>query len=295
MQISKRQTVHRSRLIPLACLLVVSAAGIGAQAQPAPQPPPVAPAFKLVLEPRALDLLKATSARLAAARAMSFTATVGYEHPSKLGPAILYTVRYDVTTQRPDKFRVMTVGDGPASEFYYDGKSMMAFAPAENLVAVATAPSTTDAALEAVFRTADIYYPFTDLLLADPYAALADRLILAFTIGPSAVVGDTRTEMVAVANNDVFLQIWIGADNKLPRRIRAIYKVDPLRLRHDMVLSNWQLDAVIAPDAFALTRARSARPIAFASPVRAQPAGTSRPDAPRLPPAGATPPQSKPQ
>jgi hypothetical protein len=32
---------------------------------------------------------------------------------------------------------VITSGDGPASEFYYDGKVMMAFEPAANLVAVA--------------------------------------------------------------------------------------------------------------------------------------------------------------
>ena len=115
-------------------------------------------------------------------------------------------------------------GDGPASEFYYDGKTMMAYAPAENLVAVADAPPTIDAALKAAFDMAAIYFPFTDLLVADPYAALTDGAILAFYIGPSAVVGGTKTDMVAWANNDVFLQIWIGADDKLPRRIRAMYR-----------------------------------------------------------------------
>ena len=78
-----------------------------------------------------MDLLKATSARLAAAKSMSFTATVGYEFPSKLGPPIAYTMRYDVTMQRPDKLKIVMPGDGPASEFYYDGKTMMAYAPAE--------------------------------------------------------------------------------------------------------------------------------------------------------------------
>ena len=62
-----------------------------------------APEFKIVLEPRAIDLLKAMSARLAAAKTMSFTAVAGYEFPSKLGPPIVYTTRYDVALQRPDK------------------------------------------------------------------------------------------------------------------------------------------------------------------------------------------------
>ena len=56
-------------------------------------------------------------------------------------------------------------GDGPASEFYYDGKTMMAYAPAENLVAVADAPPTIDAALEAAYNKAAIFFPFTDLLV----------------------------------------------------------------------------------------------------------------------------------
>ena len=230
-----------------------------------------APEFKLVLEPRAMDLLKATSARLAAAKSMSFTATVGYEYPSKLGPAIVYTTRYDVTMQRPDKLKVIMPGDGPASEFYYDGKAMIAYAPAENLAAVADAPPTIDAALKVAYDTAAIYYPFTDLLVSDPYMALTTGAILAFYIGPSGIVGGTKTDMVAWANNDVFLQIWIGADDKLPRRIRAIYRMDPAGLRHEMEISNWQLDGAIAPDAFASQKAQAAGRIAFLSPAALPP------------------------
>ena len=234
---------------------------------------PAPPEFKLVIEPRAMDLLKATSARLAAAKTMSFTAVVGYEYPSKLGPPIVYTTRHDVTMQRPDKLKVITPGDGPASEFYYDGKAMMAYVPAEDLVAVADAPPTIDAALKAAYDTAAIFFPFTDLLVDDPYAALTDGAILAFYIGPSAVVGGVKTDMVAWANNDVFMQIWIGADDKLPRRIRAVYRDDPLALRHEMDLSNWQLDPALAPDAFASQKAQAGKRIAFMSPARAAPPG----------------------
>jgi hypothetical protein len=46
--------------------------------------------------------------------------------------------------QRPDKLRVIRVADGPSSEFYYDGKTMLAFAPVEKLVPIADAPATID-------------------------------------------------------------------------------------------------------------------------------------------------------
>lgn len=103
---------------------------------------------------------------------MAFTATVGYEYPSRLGPPLPYTVRDEVLMQRPDRLRVITPGDGQASQVFSDGRTIMAFAPER-----------------------------------DP---------------------------VAIANKDVFLQIWIGVNDKLPRRIRAVYAADRLRLRHQI-------------------------------------------------------------
>jgi hypothetical protein len=296
-----------ARLIALVAALLL-AGGVAAQS-PAPAAKPAAPAkstkqakpakkpatpdFKLVLEPKAMDLLKATSARLAAAKAMSFTATIGYEYPSKLGPPIVYTTRYDVTMQRPDKLRIISPGDGPASEFYYDGKAMMAYAPAEDLVAVADAPPTIDSMLKSAYDTAALYYPFTDVIVSDPYAALTDGAILAFYIGPSGVVGGTKTEMVAWANNDVFLQIWIGVDDKLPRRIRAVYRDDPMALRHELELSNWQLEPTIAADAFASSKAQAAKRIAFQSPAKAAPPGVKPLAMPKA--AKAAPPKAQPK
>src|SRR5262245_14918210 len=234
------------------------------------------------LEPKAIDLLKAASSRLAAARTMRFTAVISYESPSLLGPPLVYTTTSEVTLQRPDKLRVITPGDGPASEFYYDGKTMVAFEPAANLVATADAPSTIDAALKAAYDTAAIYFPFTDVIVADPYKDLADGLKHAFYIGQSHVVGGTTTDMVAIVNNWVFEQIWIGADDKLPRKVRATFLADPARLRHEMELSNWQLDATVSADAFASSNATSATRIAFTRPDLKLPPGL-KPPAPGKP------------
>jgi hypothetical protein len=225
------------------------------------------------LEPKAIELLKAASSRLAAARSMSFTAVISYESPSLLGPPLVYTTRSEVTLQRPDKLRVITSGDGPASEFYYDGKTMVAFAPAKNHVAVAEAPPTIDAALKAAYDAAAIYFPFTDVIVADPYGAIADGLTHAFYIGQSHVVGGTTTDMVAYANDSVFVQIWIGAEDKLPRRLRAVYRDDPARLRHQLELSNWQLDVAIPADAFVSSSVTSATRIEFARPDPQLPPG----------------------
>ena len=224
------------------------------------------PSVKMGLEPKAVELLKAACGKLAAVRTVSFTAVVTYENPSRLGTPLAYTTKSEVTLQRPDKLRVITPGDGPASEFYYDGHTMTAFSPASNLAATATAPSTIDAMLKTAYDSAAIYFPFSDLIVADPYKDLSEGLVLAFYIGQSTVVGGTKTDMVAYADNDVFAQIWIGVEDKLPRMIRAVYRKDAARLRHQLEISNWQLDAPVPADAFVSKDAGKAKPIAFAHP-----------------------------
>jgi hypothetical protein len=235
-----------------------------AAAKRAPQAAPVT--FQAGIEPRAVDILKAASARLAAARSMTFTAVVSYESPSRLGPPLVYSTRSQVILQRPDKLKVVTSGDGPPSEFYYDGKAMMALSPAENLAAVSDAPPTIDAALQKAYDTAAIYFPFTDVIVMDPYKDIADGLTTAFYIGQSIVVGDTTTDMVAYVTGDVFVQAWIGTQDKLPRRIYAVYLNDPIRLRHVLQLSDWQLDAAIPANTFVSASAASAARIAFEPP-----------------------------
>src|SRR5437870_9156024 len=232
---------------------------VAAEASPAPEATPA-------LEPKAIEILKAASSRLAAARTLKFTAIEFYESSSRQGHPLSVTTKSEVTLQRPDKLRVIMSADGPASEFYYDGKKMMAYAPAENLVAVADAPPTIDAALEVAHRSAAIYFPFADWIVADPYKEMSEGMNLAYYIGQSRVVGGTTTDMVAYIDSGVFVQIWIGAEDKLPRLLHAIYLDDPERLRHNLILSDWQLDPAVPTDSFSSSKAASANPMPFAHP-----------------------------
>jgi hypothetical protein len=275
--------IHRMwRIATLLVALVVVLAAAGAQAAPASKKArshhkEVAPPPEPKVEPKATDILKAASARLAAAHSLAFTAVISYESPSRYGPPLVYTTRSEVAVQRPDKLRVITPGDGPASDFYYDGKTMTAYAPFEGLVAIADAPPTIDATLKAAYDKAAIYFPFTDVIVADPYADIADGLKLAFYIGQCQTVGGVTTDMVAYASADVFVQAWIGADDKLPRRLRAVYRNDPLQLRHEMDLSHWQLDSPLPAEAFTLSIPSTAKRIEFARPDPIVPEGIKPP------------------
>ena len=280
----------RALWLALALIVFLTAGGNAQEVSKAPpkaakpaksSPKKTRPPVKSVLEPKAVDLLKASCSRLAAAKTMSFTVVISYESPSRLGPPLIYTTRADITLQRPDKLRVITSGDGPVSEFYYNGKTMTAFAPAENLVAVAEAPPTIDAMVHAAYDLAAIYFPFAPMISADPYSVISDGLKQAFYIGQSRVIGGTTTDMVGIVNNVVFEQIWIGADDKLPRRARAVFLGDPAGLRHQIEFSNWQVDPDVPAEAFSSAAAAAAMPIPFDRPdimkVRKLPKGVKPP------------------
>ena len=160
---------------------------------------------------------------------------------------------------------------------------MTAFAPAENLVAIADAPPTIDAALEAAFHSSGTYFPFTDLILADPYKDAAPGMELAYYIGHSHVMGETTTDMVAFVGNGLFAQLWIGVEDKLPRLIHVIYLDDPAQLRHNLLLSNWQLNLAVPAGAFAPANAASAKHIPFAHPHPEPSLGARPPEKPKSP------------
>jgi hypothetical protein len=262
----------RSQILAKALLLFASMTfalgAVHAQDAPAKASAPRSKPVKAApeLEAKALDLLRAMSGALTGASSMSFTAVATYESPTSIGPPLAFSTTSEVLLQRPNKLRVITRGDAKPSEYYYDGKTLTAFAPSENLVAVTPAPPTIDAMLEGAFKNAAIYFPFADVLGTDPFKNITEGLTKAFYVGPSTSVGGTTTDMVAVASDELFMQIWIGADDKLPRRLRAMYRGDPLLLRHQVDLSNWKLDPVVAAEAFASVNAANAKRIPFAMP-----------------------------
>jgi hypothetical protein len=263
----EKSCMTRPKIANLAMLLLANLLALGsAHAQqpqpPAQPPPPEHPA----IEPGALEKLKAMSQRLAGAKSMSFTAVTTYEAPARNGQPLYYATLSQVAVQRPDKLRVITPGDGPASDFYYNGKTMMAFAPAAALTAVTDAPPTIEAAMKMAFDKAAIYFPFAEVIVADPYKNLSEGLTSAFVIGQSHVVGDTVTDMVAISNGNVQAEVWIDINDGLPRMIRAIYPKDPTQSRYEIQFSNWHLNSPMNDADFTSASALKAPRMDFARP-----------------------------
>lgn len=191
-----------------------------------------------------------------------------------------YATRNRVTLQRPNKLRVITPGDGIADEFYYDGKTMMAYVPSEDLVAVAEAPPTIDQLIDAAWDKAAIYFPFSDVIVSEPCAVFDKRMSTAFYVGQSNIVGNITTDMIAVAGEDVQAELWIGAADHLPRLLRVVYPHEPAHALYQTEYSDWHIGDTVEPGVFASDRAAKGKPMPFAPPGAGQlpptPAPTSK-------------------
>jgi hypothetical protein len=215
------------------------------------------------VEEQALDVLLTASDRLAAARTMTFTARSVYEVPGPTAAPVYLTTESQVTLQRPDKLKVLTQGDGTALEFYYDGKTMMALDPGQNVLAEAEAPSTIDAMLAVALDKADIYFPFDDVIASDPGKVFREGLVSAVHVGQSKLVGGVVTDMVVLTAEGVHGQIWIGADDKLPRMIRVTYPMLPGSPDYVTEYTNWSIDPPVDASTFAPSNAEQAARIEF--------------------------------
>jgi hypothetical protein len=253
------------RLFLVAALLSLPTSYATAQSAP----PPAADAAP-VMEAKALNILKAASAKLAAAKTMSFTATSTYEKSARNGQPLYYSLIHNVTLQRPDKLKVITPGDGVPDEFYYNGKTMMAYIPGSNLVAVAEAPETLEKMIDAAYEKAAIFFPFADMIASDSYGELSKQLKSAFYVGRSIAVGGIPTDMIALTGDEVAAEVWIGVDDHLPRQVRAVYANEPAHARYGTVFSDWKLDIPLTAEDFRSGKAEKAAHIEFAPPGDSQ-------------------------
>jgi hypothetical protein len=251
-------------LLPLIPIFAPAAPVQGAPRGMAQQP--------VVLEPKALALIKAMSEKLATAQSLSFKVRRAFDEPAANGQPLIYMVVSNVLMQRPDKFKVVVLEDGPSSEFYYDGKTMTVLYPDKKLAAVSDAPPMLDDMFEAAIRKAGLYFPFVDLVASDPYKEITEGLQLAFVIGQSRAVGDTVTDIVALSNKNVQAQIWIDAADHLPRLLWLTPTEATGKPRNILEFSDWKLGLQTDPGDFtSAAAAAEAHKIDMAVPSSAEP------------------------
>ena len=88
-----------------------------------------------------------------------------------------------ITVKRPNKLRAERVGELISQTFYYDGKALSVNLPEQKYYATTTAPPTLDAMLDFARDELGVIAPGSDLIYANAFARLSDKLTSAFIYG----------------------------------------------------------------------------------------------------------------
>jgi hypothetical protein len=104
---------------------------------------------------------------------------------AKTGQFVTLFSTVEVALKRPDRLRARLSGEAPSFDFYFDGTTASAYAPATNVYSTVQAPPTIDAMLPAMEDETGIRIVSAPLLVSDPYAMLTRDLSSGVVVGPT--------------------------------------------------------------------------------------------------------------
>jgi hypothetical protein len=215
------------------------------------------------IDPQADKYLKKMCSFLAGLKAFSFRADESVEQVRPSGLVLEMSNRRRAIVSRPDHLAAEVAGDTANRLLLYDGKTATLFDRNANVYATTKEPATIDATLDDLFKRYGISVPLADLLMADPYKVITERVTSGNYLGAHRV-GDARCRHLALRGGSVDAQIWIDAgEQPLPRRMAIRFKRVNGAPRYSATLSDWNLSPEITEATFAFQPPAGAHRIAF--------------------------------
>lgn len=220
-------------------------------------------AEKSRVDPQALVPLRRMSDTLAAAKSFSFRSRSVIEVPATTGQFLTLFSHADVAVQRPDKIRARLRGEAPAFDFYFNGKTVSAFAPGTKAYSTLSAPATIDVMLPDLERETGIRFVTSPLFFSNPYRILTKGLTSAIVVGPATIRGDA-CQHLAFRSPGVNWEIWIESGPRaLPRRLAVTFTDQPNFPRTLVEFADWNLNAWLKAGDFEFRKPADAKEIPF--------------------------------
>lgn len=210
--------------------------------------PAVGHAQSAAIDPEALRLLRRSTDYVAGLKQFRVDTHSSIEVVLENGQKLQLDHAAVLTVRRPNKLRAERVGELVDQVFIYDGKSLTVSLPKDGYHATVPAPATIDDMLDFARDRFDLIAPGADLIYANAYDRLTDKLTSAVVVG-DAVSAGVRCDHLAFRNDEVDWQICIQqGDKPLPRKYVVTSKKMPQSPSFTVVMSRWD-SAVKATDA----------------------------------------------
>jgi hypothetical protein len=196
------------------------------------------------------EILQSMSSFLAGTKAFSVSADISNEIITLEGQKLQLNSHSDLVFERPSHFYVTRQGRFADAALFYDGAKLTLLGKTANAYVQKDVAGNTDDAIHAIEQGTGLSMPGSDLLLANPYAALSSGVISSGYYG-KAYVGGVECHHLAFRTPKVDWQIWVKAgDQPLPMKYVITTKWMTGAPQYSVQLSNWNTKPVIAANRF---------------------------------------------
>lgn len=215
------------------------------------------------LDPTALDAVQRMADRIVGAKALSTKGEIAWESVQADGQLLEFGALRDLVLERPDRLRVdVTLREGGKRRLLYDGKRVVVEDLDQNVYAIT--PASGSVYEVAAFVSNQLSVPVALAEFLSPYlpSLLTQMLLSATDVGVETIDG-IRTRHVALKNAVGGLELWIGEEDSLPRRITIRYEHAPGQPRFQARFTEWNLSPETSDATFAFEPPQGAERIAF--------------------------------
>lgn len=194
-----------------------------------------------LIEPRADEVLRAMSQRLAGLERFAFEAEETFDEIPDGEPRMQLTNVRRAAVERPNRLAADAEGDTLHRAAWLDGGTATVLDKAHNTFGQVEVPPTIDAALDALAERYGIEPPLEDFVFSDPHAVLTEGVRYGRYLGLHHAAGELCHHL-AFVQDTVEWQIWIDADDDpLPRKFVITYVREPGEPQYSAVWRKWTL------------------------------------------------------
>lgn len=175
-----------------------------------------------------------------------------------------------ILVDRPNRLLIVTSGDDGASKLFYDGKTVSLALDNGNSYATLPVPNTITMMMHVVMGRFGLDFPLADFLTDTPDQAFLFGVTSGRAVDQVTIDGVACRHLVFSQPPGLELELWLQADNGVPRRLIVIDNNSPAKPNFVAEMSDWDFTVHPTDADFAFTPSSGAKEIDFGAALDEQ-------------------------
>ena len=208
------------------------------------------------------------------AKEFSFRARTIRPYASENGVLLHIEHDFKMTVRRPDRMLIDGTGDDGPRKLFYDGKTVtLALDATGSQYATLPVPNNITMMMHVVMGRFRLDFPLADFLTDAPDKAFLHGVTSGRVVNKVTIDGVPCVHLVFSQPPGIELELWLEADNGVPRKLIVIDNDSPGKPNFIAEMSDWDFTVHPADADFAFTPANGAKEIDFGTALSEQHTG----------------------